>query len=359
MYPRLVIDLEKLRHNANTLCETARGRGVTDLAFVTKVFCADEEMVRVLEDSPCRYLADSRIENLAKYPLKNKERILLRLPMPSQAEEVVKNAEISLNSEITTIRALSAAAKKLGKTHKVVLMIDLGDLREGIFYKNLSLILQTVKEIEKDEYLELYGTAFNLTCYGSVLPSHDNLASFIAVTGWIEAAIGRSLPFVSGGNSSSIPMLLSNSFPSRINNLRLGESLVLGRETAYGHDIEGMHHDVVVLEAEIIETQTKPSYPEGEIGVNAFGEKGSYTDIGIRRRAIAAIGRQDMECGGLQPLDPGVTVVGASSDHLILDVTDCENQLRVGDCVRFTMDYAGLLRGFTSQYIARTYRDGT
>lgn len=355
MYPRLVIDLEKLRHNANMLCKMAGERGVTDLAFVTKVFCADTEMVRVLEETPCRYLADSRIENLARYPSGGKDRILLRLPMPSQAEEVVQNAEISFNSEITTIHALSAAAKKLGKIHKVVLMVDLGDLREGIFYENLTLILQTAKEIERDNYLELYGTAFNLTCYGSVLPSPGNFASFISVTRWIEAAIGRSLPFVSGGNSSSIPMLLSKSFPSRINNLRLGESLVLGRETAYGHDIEGMHQDVVVLEAEIIEVQTKPSYPVGEIGVNAFGEKGSYTDIGPRHRAIAAIGRQDMECSGLQPLDPGVTVVGASSDHLILDVTDCEKALEVGDCVRFAMDYAGVLRGFTSNYIDRSY----
>lgn len=356
MYPRLMIDLEKLRCNAETLCRLAGERGVSDLAFVTKVFCADEQMACVLAKSPCRYLADSRVENLKRLGGLGKERILLRLPMPSQADEVVRHAEISFNSEPATLRALSAAAKSAGKMHRVVLMIDLGDLREGIFFQNTDLILQTALEIERDPHLELFGTAFNLTCYGSVLPSAENLSAFLEITRRIEAALGRSLPFVSGGNSSSIPLLLSGKMPDGINNLRLGEALVLGRETAYGQAIEGMHHDAVTLETELVEVQIKPSYPIGEIGVNAFGERGSYTDIGPRRRAIAAIGRQDMDCGGLTPLIPGMTVVGASSDHLILDITECDVPLPVGSIVPFTMDYAGLLRGFTSRYVQRAYR---
>ena len=356
MFPRLVIDLDKLRHNAEALCTLARERGISDLAFVTKVFCADWEMVRVLTETPCRFLADSRIENLMRCEGLGKERLLLRLPMPSQAEDVVRHAEISLNSERATLRALSAAAKRLGRIHRVVLMIDLGDLREGIFYENTELILRTAQEIENDSHLELFGTAFNVTCYGSVLPTAENVGNFLAITRKLEAAIGRKLPFVSGGNSSSIPLLLSGKMPAGINNLRLGEALVLGRETAYGEDIPEMYQDAVVLEAEVVEVQTKPSYPVGEIGVNAFGEKANYTDIGRRCRAIAAIGRQDTDAGGLTPLTPGVTVVGASSDHLILDVTESVEPVTVGSILRFTMDYGALLRGFTSQYVERTYR---
>lgn len=234
MLPRLVIDLEKLRHNACTLCAMTRERGISALAFVTKVFCADREMVRVLAQTPCRYLADSRIENLARCEGLGKERILLRLPMPSQAESVVRNAEISFNSELATLRALSTAAGKLGLVHKVVLMIDLGDLREGIFCENADAILQTAREIEHDCNLELYGAAFNVTCYGSVLPTTENLGVFLSLTRQIEAVIGRRLALVSGGNSSSIPPLLSGNMQPDINNLRLGEALVLGRETAHG-----------------------------------------------------------------------------------------------------------------------------
>ena len=355
MLPRLVIDLEKLRHNACTLCAMTRERGISALAFVTKVFCADREMVRVLAQTPCRYLADSRIENLARCEGLGKERILLRLPMPSQAESVVRNAEISFNSELATLRALSTAAGKLGLVHKVVLMIDLGDLREGIFCENADAILQTAREIEHDCNLELYGAAFNVTCYGSVLPTTENLGVFLSLTRQIEAAIGRRLALISGGNSSSIPLLLSGNMQPDINNLRLGEALVLGRETAHGTAIDGLYQDVVTLEAEVVEVQTKPSYPVGITALNAFGEKACCSDIGVRRRAIAAIGRQDTNCVGLRPSMPGITVVGASSDHLILDVTQSAEPVAVGNVLRFNMDYGTLLRGFTSQYVGRTY----
>jgi len=355
MYPRITIDLSKLKHNADTLCQMANTRGIRDLAFVTKVFCADEQMVRTLAETPCRYLADSRIENLAKYPDTGKLRILLRLPMISQAHDVVHYSDISFNSEWDTLRALSTAAKKQGKCHKVVLMIDMGDLREGVFFKEMDKILSLAQNVENDPYLELYGTAFNLTCYGSVLPSRENLSEFLAITKDIEDQIGRKLDFISGGNSSSVSLLLLGQENMPFTNLRLGEALVLGRETAYGQDIVGLYQDVFTLEAEIVEIQEKPSYPIGEIGVNAFGEKAEYTDLGIRRRAIAAIGRQDMDCDGLIPLDPGVTVVGASSDHLILDITDCPKMLKVNDTVRFSMDYSALLRGFTGHYISKEY----
>ena len=355
MYPRLNIDLTKLKHNANKLCRMAQKHGICDLAFVTKVFCADAEMVNTLADTPCRYLADSRIENLKNYPETDKLKILLRLPMLSQVEDVIKYSDVSFNSEKATLIALSAAAKKLGKQHKVVLMIDMGDLREGIFFEKEDEILQLAEFVEKDPNLTLYGAAFNLTCYGSVLPTEENLSQFLKITQKIENRIGHRLDFVSGGNSSSVSYLLLNGAELCFNNLRLGEALVLGRETAYEQNIEGMYQDVVTLEAELIEIQEKPSYPIGKIGVNAFGEKSEYTDLGIRRRAIAAIGRQDIDCDGLIPLEPGITVVGASSDHLILDITDCRESLKIGDTVQFKLNYGGMLRGFTSAYVKRNY----
>ena len=355
MYPRLVIDREKLRHNAETLCRMARENGIADLAFVTKAFSADEEMVRIIMDTPCRYLADSRIENLRRFPNIGKERILLRLPMLSQADEVVEAAEISFNSEQKTMRALDAAARRAGKIHKVVLMIDLGDLREGILFRDLKQIMATASLAEDSRNLELYGTAFNLTCYGAVLPSRDNLSKFVWITEQIEQYIGRKLAFVSGGNSSSIPMMLSGRMPKAINNLRLGEAMLLGRETAYGKDIPGLFQDIAMLEAEVVELQTKPSHPIGNVGCNAFGEQSSYVDIGDRLRAIVAIGRQDIDGSGVIPLRTGASVIGSSSDHLLLDVTECQPPVEVGEVIPFRLNYSALLRGFTSQYVCRVY----
>ena len=355
MYPRLVIDLSKLRHNGRALCDLAACAGVDQVAFVTKVFCADPTMVSALLDTPCTYLADSRIENLRLYPNTDRKKILLRLPMLSQVDEVVRWADISLNSEVETIRALDAAAKRAGKCHGVVLMIDLGDLREGIFFRDEAGILAAVQLVEGLENLELSGIGFNVTCYGSVLPTEDNIGVFLAIKEKIEKEIGRPLSIVSGGNSSSLYLLQQHRLPAGITNLRLGESLVLGRETAYGQDLPGMYQDVITLEAELVEVKVKPSYPVGEIGVDAFGQKVQYEDRGDRLRAIAAIGRQDMELDGLIPITEGVTVVGASSDHLILDVTDCPKPPAVGDIVSFRLTYSGVLRTFTSSYIAREY----
>lgn len=72
-------------------------------------------------------------------------------------------------------KASDQEAAKQGKTHKVVLMIDLGDLREGIFFKDEDIIMSTVEEILKLKNIKLHGVGVNLTCYGAVIPKQDNL----------------------------------------------------------------------------------------------------------------------------------------------------------------------------------------
>lgn len=350
MHPRLVIDLEKLRYNGQKLCEKAARNGLTDLAFVTKSFCALPEMVAALEGLPNPYLADSRVENLAKYPATKKQKILLRLPMLSQCEQVVEHADISFCSEGETLTALNAAAAKLGKTHKVVLMVDMGDLREGVFFRDTEGVLALVAQAEGAGHLTLFGMAFNVTCYGSIIPTQQTLDDFRAMVGKVEQAIGRKLDFVSCGNSSSVYLLDKADFAG-FNNLRLGESLLLGRETAYGADLPDLYQDVLTLEAEVVEVKKKPSYPIGKIGVNAFGQTVEYVDKGDRVRAIAAVGQQDIDCDGLTPLAEGMEVFGASSDHLLLDVTDAP--VKLGDIVRFKVDYSAALRAFTSPYVEK------
>lgn len=350
MLPRLHIDLAKLRHNGEKLCEMAKQAGLDDLAFVTKSFCAKGEMISALECLPNPYLADSRIENLENYPQTAKEKILLRLPMLSQCDQVVKYADISFCSEPTVLRALDKAAGAQGKNHKVVLMVDMGDLREGVFFRQEDELLALVRQAEEAAHVTLHGMAFNVTCYGSIIPTQQTLDDFRVLVDKVENTLGRKLDFVSCGNSSSVYLLDKADFKG-FNNLRLGESLLLGRETAYGADLPELYQDVVTLEAEVVEVKEKPSYPIGKIGVNAFGQTVEYTDKGDRLRAIAAVGQQDIDCAGLTPLTPGMEVFGASSDHLLLDVTD--RPVKVGDIVRFRVDYSAALRAFTSPYVEK------
>lgn len=349
-YPKLKIDLKKLRHNVETIVKLCKENGI-EVAGVTKVFCGHPEIAKAYVDGGVSYLADSRVENLIKLKDFQIPKILLRLPMISEAEWVVEYADISLNSELKTIEELSKIALIKGKKHKIILMVDLGDLREGYF--NEGDIYQVVGDILNLKGIELIGLGTNLTCYGGVIPSPENLGRLVKIGKNIEDRYGIKLDIISGGNSSSLHLLLNNIKIPGINMLRLGESLVLGLETAHGSRIENCYDDVFQLLAEIIEVKEKPTLPIGEIGRDAFGKVPQFEDKGIRKRMIAAIGKQDVEFDTIIPVDFKVTIFGGSSDHLILDGTDSEVDYKVGDKVKFNLSYGGILRAMTSKYVKK------
>lgn len=351
MYPRLVIRMDKLKENATHILEMTASFGIS-VSAVTKVFCADFKVAEVLCQVGFTSLADSRLENLERIQAIQSEKMLLRLPMMSQAEKTVDLADISLNSELPVIRALNRAAERAGKRHKILLMVDLGDLREGVLPEQVP---EFVEEILKMRHIELVGLGTNLTCYGGVLPDEENLGKLVALSARIERDFGCHFTMLSGGNSSSLHLLQSGRLPREITHLRLGESVVLGRETAYGTLIEGMHPDVFTLEAEIVELKRKSSIPIGTIGRDAFGKTPIFEDKGERLRAILAVGRQDVDPSGLTPESEGIEVIGASSDHLIVDVTESDRGYAVGDKMSFRLNYSALLRLATSPYVTRVY----
>jgi predicted amino acid racemase len=355
MYPRLVIDLKKVKNNLDRITEMVKGSG-SSLMIVTKGYSADMEIFKILDGSDIDYLADSRIQNLKKYEGAKKERVLLRLPMNSETDEVVRYADISLNSELKTIKNLNESARRQNKIHKILLMIDLGDLREGIFFKNEDEIYSTVEEILKLNNIELFGLGVNLTCYGAVIPKRDNLSILVEIARKIEKKFDIKLQMISGGNSSSIYLIGRNELPEGINNLRVGEAFLLGGETAYSQKLEGFYDDAFTLEAEIVELKEKQSVPIGETGVDAFGNKPVYEDRGIIKRAIIAVGRQDVDPDALHPIDSKIDILGASSDHLILDTSKSDIKYNVGDIVNFKLSYSSLLRATTSGYVGRVYK---
>ena len=327
MYPRVRIHMDRLRRNLDACAGIIQKVPGCTLMIVTKGVCAYPPIVRMLTEHPgVDFLADSRIQNLKSYAAQarqaGKQTVLLRLSMPSEVSEVVEYADVSFQSELSTIRLLDEAAGRAGKRHNVVLMIDLGDLREGIFY-------------EKEE--EIFST----------------VAELLLLARKLEQRFHIRLPMVSGGNSSSIYLIEQGNLPEGINNLRLGESFLLGNDTAYGTRIPGTVGDALELEAEVIEIKEKPSLPVGEIGVDAFGHRPTYEDKGIMRRAIVAVGRQDVDTDSLQPRDPQIEILGGSSDHLLLDLTHCTTVYQVGDRIQFTLGYGSMLKAFTSPYVEK------
>ncbi|SHJ23459.1 ornithine racemase Orr [Lutispora thermophila] len=346
-YPALKIDLKKIEANTRLLVEKCAAYNIK-VSAVTKAFCGIPEVAEAMVKGGAAYLADSRVENLIKMKHIKQPKMLLRIPMLSQVKEVVEYADISLNSEYKVIKALSDEAQEKRKCHDIILMVDLGDLREGVWADEA---VEYAGKIIKLEGVRLIGIGTNLTCYGAVIPKVDNLSKLVEIAENIEKKYGVKLSIISGGNSSSYYLVENGTIPKGINNLRLGESVVLGNETAYGNRIEGTYNDCFTLCAEIIELKEKPSVPIGEIGVDAFGNKPTYVDRGIRKRAILAIGKQDVRIDGLTPIDKKIIILGASSDHMIVDVTDSETDYSIGDIIEFTMDYGALLSLSTSDYV--------
>ena len=349
--PRIEIDLEKIAHNAKTLKKLYGSKGIS-ITGVTKVVCGDPKIADVLVKSGISILADSRIDNIRKMRKAGIQAqfLLQRTPIPSQTELVVRYTDVSLNTELSVIKGLSRSAVKQGITHKIILMVELGDLREGLLPSDLE---NTVKEIIVLKGIEFVGVGTNLACFGGIEPDEEKMEYLSTIVKNIEENFGLTLEFVSGGNSANYNWFISTKDIGKINNLRLGESIFLGCETLYRKHIPNLFTDAFTLITEVIESKIKPSVPYGNVHQDAFGNTPKFQDRGQIRRAILGVGLQDVLVSGLTPM-LDIDILGASSDHIIVDAKQIE--LNVGNGVSFNLNYGALLSSMTSPYVIKKYK---
>lgn len=350
--PRIEMNLEKIAHNAKAIKELYGSRGI-NVFGVTKVVCGNPFIAKALVNSGIGVLADSRIENIRRMLNAGIQAqfLLTRTPILSQAEAVVKYSDISLNSELSVIERLSEFAVDSDRTHKIILMVELGDLREGLMPSDLE---NTVNQVLKLSGINLAGIGSNLACFGGVKPDDEKMGSLSSIAEDIEEKFGLTLEYVSGGNSANYNWFMSTADVGRINNLRLGESIYLGRETLYRKPIPGLFTDALTLVSEVIESKIKPSLPYGEIHQDAFGNIPDFKDQGQIRRAILGIGLQDVLVSGLTPRSD-IEIIGASSDHIIVNAKNVE--LNVGNELEFDLNYGALLSAMTSLYVNKVSSD--
>lgn len=348
--PRLEVDLDKIGHNARTLVERLGHRGI-GVTGVTKAALGSPLLATALVRAGVTGLGDSRIENLEAMRAAglNAPMTLLRSPMLSQAGRVVAQVDTSLNTELEVIKALGHEAHRARRTHGVVLMVELGDLREGIMPDDLEHAVEATLSFAR---IALRGIGTNLACHSGVAPDAAKMGLLSELANNIEAKFGIALDVVSGGNSANLDWALSDQQTGRINDLRLGESILLGREPLHRQPIEGLHTDAMTLVAEVIESKIKPSQPWGEIGQTAFGDKPAVAARAETVRALLAIGRQDTDPSGLVA-GSGLEILGASSDHLI--VNSGEHRLSLGTEVSFDVNYSALVRAMTSSFVAKEF----
>ena len=332
--PRLEIDLAKIGHNVREVFKLYGVKGLT-MTGVTKGVCGDPLVAEVYLKNGISVLGDSRIANIRKMREAGIRApfILLRLPAPGEAEAVVRDCSISFNSEVVVIRELSAEALRHGVRHGVILMVELGDLREGIMPGDLRAMVAEVLQLPG---VRLAGIGGNLACFGGVKPDAKNMGELSSLARGLEEEFHIDLEFVSAGCSTVYSWLKSVDRVNRVNNVRLGDSFLLGGRDLEEKGIPGLHYDAFTLVAEVIESKIKPSVPWGEIGLDAFGSIPRFEDRGAGRRLILNIGRQDVLYTQLYPR-VDIDILGASSDHLIAVANTAE--LQVGDEVKFDVDY--------------------
>jgi ornithine racemase len=347
--PRIEISLSQIRDNARMLSELYGQKGIS-LMGVSKAVLGEPSIAEAMVQGGVKFIADSRIENIQR--MKNAgisaQFVLLRTPL-SQAEAIVKSVDISLNTEIETLKKLSYYAKAHNKNHQVIIMVELGDLREGILSCDIS---QFIRQTLSLSHIKIVGIGCNLACYGGVKPDTQKMQELSGLVDILEKEFQISLEVISGGNSANYEWYESAQDVGKINNLRLGESILLGCETVNRRAIPGLYTQAFQLIAEVIESKKKPSLPFGEIGQDAFGNIPNFQDRGMHQRIIIALGRQDVLVSGLKS-DSDLEIIGASSDHIILDGKN--HNIQVGDEVRFNLDYGSLLAAMTSPFIKKQF----
>lgn len=337
--PRIEVDLSKIRHNTATAVKALKARGIS-VTGVTKAVCGHPAIAQAMLDGGATGLAESRLSNVKR--LRQAGHVcpitLIRTPMLSQVDEVVQLCEASYNTEIAVITALAAAAIRHDCVHNVILMVEMGDNREGIMPAALGAMAQRVVDLPG---VALKGIGANFACLTGVAPDAATMEALSSLASEVEGQCGPFLQTVSGGNSANLSWAVSGHQTGRINDLRLGEAILLGVDPVSGGQINGMHTNAFTLVAEVIEANNRPvPLFQGSVALRLLAPRGDDPT-----RLILALGQQDTDILGLT-MPIGTTLIGATSDHLVIGTT--LSTMQVGSEVRFQLSYSALMRAMAA-----------
>jgi predicted amino acid racemase len=343
---------EKLSHNYAML-EKWFVENDIEWGVVSKLLCGNKLYLQELVKLGVTEFHDTRITNLKmiKNVAPNAQTVYIKPPAKRNIPSIIKYADASFNTSYSTIKLLSEEAVRQGKIHKIIIMVEMGDLREGVVGEKL---LDFYDQVIHSPNINIVGLGTNLNCLNGIMPSHDKLIQLCLYKQLIEAKFDIKIPWISGGTSVTVPLLIKEQLPKQINHFRVGEVLFFGLDLFTNLTIVGMNNDVFRLYAEIIELYEKPKVPSGDQGFNVAGETPEYPkeDYGKHSfRAILDIGLLDCNPQYLIPDDENIIIIEASSDMLVLDVNQNQAGYKVGDLISFRMKYMGVLGIMNSNYI--------
>ncbi|MEP0367597.1 MAG: alanine/ornithine racemase family PLP-dependent enzyme [Cyclobacteriaceae bacterium] len=350
----LKLKRKSLQHNYKFIAKKLDKQGI-EWGVVSKLLCGTVKYIQEIVDLGVTEIHDSRVSNLKKVKQidPNIQTVYIKPPAKKAIKSVVEYADVSFNTELSTIRMLSEEAGRQGKLHKIIIMIEMGDLREGVLGDQLLDFYGSIFELP---HITVVGLGTNLNCLYGVMPSQDKLIQLSLYKQLVEAKFDRKIEWVSGGTSVVFPLLLNKQLPKGINHFRIGEMLYFGNNLFTNETIKGMKTDVFTLHAQIIELIEKPKVPTGDLAQNPSGEQFEINEEDYGKtsyRAILDLGLLDISTDFLEPIDHDVEITGASSDMIVTDLGATKSHYKVGDWVKFKLKYMGALGLLNSNYIEK------
>lgn len=361
----LLIHTTKIKENIQKLSDYFESKNV-EWSLITKVFSGDEEFLKNVLDTKTiakiNSVGDSRLTSLKNLRRVNPEMktIYIKPPAAVYAEEVVEYADISLNTSYSTIQALNEAAKKKDKIHKVIIMIELGELREGV---NRTDLIDFYEKIFDMKNIDVIGIGSNLGCMYGIEPSYDKLLQLSLYKELIAAKFKKNLPLLSGGTSITLPMLESKAIPADINHFRVGEAAFFGVSPLLNAQFLDLNTNTFEFKANIIELEEKKLVPEGVIGEANIGHTSAVMESTAgehSNKVILDFGLLDVNQEDLTALDDGISFVGTTSDMTVVDIGDNlnekgEQRFHVGDTLSFRVNYMAVARLLNSKFIGKVF----
>jgi len=357
----LIIHSSKIKENIKYLSNYFKEKNIK-WSLVTKVFSGDKEFLRniLTEDviENISSIGDSRLTSLKNLKAVNPQMKTIYIKPPSEiyVDEVVKYADISLNSSLSTIKALNQAAQKIGKIHQIIIMIELGELREGVNRESLMNFYEKVFQLSN---IEVIGIGSNLGCMYGVEPTYDKLLQLSLYKELISTKFNKNLELISGGTSITLPLIEKGVVPKDINHFRIGEAVFFGISPLDNQPFKGLQTDIFEFNANIIELEYKKIVPDGIIGDANIGHTVEFDEKKPEIKSYKAIvdfGLLDVDQNDIEFVDDNLNFVGITSDMLVIDIGNNKDKYNVGDTISFVPNYMAVARLLNSKFIDKKYQ---
>ncbi len=355
----LTIDTEKILGNIVKLQDYLSKSGIT-WTLVTKMLCGDKASLQKIIPSDCiknlHSVGDSRITNLRiiKEIKPDVVTMYIKPPALNQVKNIIKYADISLNTSYKTIEALNNEAGRQGKVHRIIVMIEMGELREGVLRDD---ILKFYEKVFKLENIEIIGLGTNLGCMYGIEPTYDKLIQLSLYKSLVEAKFDHKLELVSGGSSITLPLISKQKVPKGVNHFRIGEAALLGTSPLDNKKFRNLSTFTINFSGEILELYKKEVVPDGVMGEGAVGHIAEFNEpTNIHKesyRCIVDFGQLDVDASDLVPKDTRVKFVGTTSDMTVYDIGEQGGGYHVHQQLHFYPNYMSVARIMNSRYMIK------